>query len=131
MMNFQNLTNDNIELYCVQNYDNPQCLSYEDYQNDMRRFKYIKRLLNQYRNSNILKIRLLLNHIIMIYNLFNNDAATRILFFKTTPEDWDILKTLLVFLNRLPNSIVGINNSTINTIDIKSNTNIEKMLKDI
>ena len=130
-MNFQNLTNDNIELYCVQNYDNPQCLSYEDYQNDMRRFKYIKRLLNQYRNSNILKIRLLLNHIIMIYNLFNNDAATRILFFKTTPEDWDILKTLLVFLNRLPNSIVGINNSTINTIDIKSNTNIEKMLKDI
>ena len=130
-MNFQNLTSDNIDLYCVKHYDNPQCLSFDDYNNDMRRFKYIKRLLNQYRNNNILKIRLLLNHIIMVYNLFDQEAATRILFFKTPPEDWDILKTLLVFLNRLPRSIEGINNSTINTLEIKNNQAIVNMLKDI
>lgn len=130
-MNFQNLTSDNIDLYCVKHYDNPQCLSFDDYHNDMRRFKYIKRLLNQYRNNNILKIRLLLNHIIMVYNLFDQEAATRILFFKTPPEDWDILKTLLVFLNRLPRSIEGINNSTINTLEIKNNQAIVNMLKDI
>ena len=130
-MNFQNLTSDNIDLYCVKHYDNPQCLSIDDYNNDMRRFKYIKRLLNQYRNNNILKIRLLLNHIIMVYNLFDQEAATRILFFKTPPEDWDILKTLLVFLNRLPRSIEGINNSTINTLEIKNNQAIVNMLKDI
>ena len=130
-MNFQNLTSDNIDLYCVKHYDNPQCLSFDDYHNDMRRFKYIKMLLNQYRNNNILKIRLLLNHIIMVYNLFDQEAATRILFFKTPPEDWDILKTLLVFLNRLPRSIEGINNSTINTLEIKNNQAIVNMLKDI
>ena len=67
----------------------------------------------------------------MVYNLFDQEAATRILFFKTPPEDWDILKTLLVFLNRLPRSIEGINNSTINTLEIKNNQAIVNMLKDI
>lgn len=130
-MNFQNLTSENIELYCVKHYDNPQCLSYDDYHNDMRRFKYIKRLLNQYKNNKSFKIRLLLNHIIMIYNLFDNESATRILFFKIPPEDWNVLKTLLEFLNRLPNTINGINNSTIKTHEIKNNQDIENMLKEI
>ena len=95
-------------------YDNPQCISVEDYQTDMKRFKYIKRLLNQYNSSTDLNIRLLLNHIIMVYNLFDNQIATRILFFKIDSKYWPILKPILmrpwedriIFLKIFPPQII-------------------------
>ena len=128
---FENLDNVNIDHYCIKNYDNPQCLSIEDYHNDMRRFKYIKRLLNQYTNNSNIKIRLLLNHIIMIYNIFNNESATRILFFKINEHHWSILKTILIFLDRMPKNVYGINNRDIISSDIQLDERIVSMLRDI
>ena len=128
---FDSLDNNNIDHFCIKSYDNPQCTSLEDYHNDMRRFKYIKRLLNQYSNNNVIKIRLLLNHIIMVYNIFSNDSATRILFYKIEEKHWSILKTVLIFLNRMPKSIKGINNQDIVSTDIKLDEHIVTMLREI
>ena len=97
-MNFANINDENIDLYCIKNYNNPQCISIEDYNNDMRRFKYIKRLLNQYANGNEIKIRLLVNHIIMIYNIFDRLSATRILFYRLHTRTLVCFKNYLNFL---------------------------------
>ena len=118
-MDFTNLTPENIDLYCMHNYDNPQCTSIEDYHNDMKRFKYIKRLLNQYESTKTLKVRLLLNHVIMIYNIFNNKAATRIWFFKLQSNYWPILKPLLIFLHMMPLRVTGIHSKDILNSDIQ------------
>ena len=128
---FDDLNDSNIEPFCIKYYNNPQCLSMEDYHNDMRRFKYIKRLLNQFSNNNEIKVRLLLNHIIMVYNIFDNEAATRILFYKIDENHWDILKTVLIFLNRMPKNIKGINSRNIITSDIQLNDIIVTMLREI
>ena len=128
---YDDLNDSNIEPYCIKHYDNPQCLAMEDYHNDMRRFKYIKRLLNQFSNDNEIKVRLLLNHIIMVYNIFDNEAATRILFFKIDSKHWDILKTVLIFLNRMPKNIKGINSRNIIASDIQLNDKIVTMLREI
>ena len=125
------LNDSNIEPFCIKYNNNPQCLSMEDYHNDMRRFKYIKRLLNQFSNNNEIKVRLLLNHIIMVYNIFDNEAATRILFYKIDENHWDILKTVLIFLNRMPKNIKGINSRNIITSDIQLNDKIVTMLREI
>ena len=112
-------------------YDNPQCISIEDYHNDMKRFKYIKRLLNQYSHSNELKMRLLLNHIIMVYNFFDNQAATRILFFKIDLNYWSILKPILIFLKLMPDMIKGINGYNIRSSDIQLHNLTVKQLREI
>ena len=130
-MNFANINDDNIDLYCIKHYDNPQCISIEDYNNDMRRFKYIKRLLNQYANGNEIKIRLLVNHIIMIYNIFDLQSATRILFYKLPEEHWSVLKTILIFLNRMPKIVYGINNTNLISSDIQIDNVIANQLREI
>lgn len=130
-MNFANINDDNIDLYCIKHYDNPQCISIEDYNNDMRRFKYIKRLLNQYANGNEIKIRLLVNHIIMIYNIFDLQSATRILFYKLPEEHWSVLKTILIFLNRMPKIVYGINNTNLISSDIQIDDVIANQLREI
>tara|TARA_R110000824_G_scaffold227224_1_gene415056 strand:+ start:118 stop:465 length:348 start_codon:yes stop_codon:yes gene_type:complete len=112
-------------------YDNPQCISVEDYQTDMKRFKYIKRLLNQYNSSTDLKIRLLLNHIIMVYNLFDNQIATRILFFKIDPKYWPILKPILIFLKLMPDMIRGIDGNNIRSSDIQLHNLTVTQLREI
>tara|TARA_R100000353_G_scaffold166486_1_gene128049 strand:+ start:278 stop:670 length:393 start_codon:yes stop_codon:yes gene_type:complete len=130
-MNFANINDENIDLYCIKNYSNPQCISIEDYNNDMRRFKYIKRLLNQYANGNEIKIRLLVNHIIMIYNIFDRLSATRILFYKLPQEHWSVLKTILIFLNRMPKIVYGINNTNLISSDIQIDDVIANQLREI
>ena len=130
-MNFANINDENIDLYCIKNYNNPQCISIEDYNNDMRRFKYIKRLLNQYANGNEIKIRLLVNHIIMIYNIFDLQSATRILFYKLPEEHWSVLKTILIFLNRMPKIVYGINNTNLISSDIQIDDVIANQLREI
>tara|TARA_B100000925_G_scaffold113949_1_gene84368 strand:+ start:884 stop:1246 length:363 start_codon:yes stop_codon:yes gene_type:complete len=99
---FEKLTNDNIVMFAIKHYDNPQCEGENEFQDDMKRFKYVKRLLRKYKDSGELKERLILNHLIVIFNVFGPDAGSTLLLFKIEPEFWDVLKTFMLFLNALP-----------------------------
>ena len=104
-MRFNELNEDNFLLFAIKHYDTPNAVTKDDFLEALKRFKYIKRLLKRYDKTGILKTHLLLNHIIVVYNIFG-DAATPILFFKIEPEYWKYLKSFVIFLNRLePNSI--------------------------
>ena len=100
-MIFNELNSDNFLLFAVKNYENPQAVTKEDFDKDLNHFKYIKRLLRKYKNGDELKIHLLLNHFIILYNIFG-EATTPMLFFKVDQDLWSTLKTFVVFLNRLP-----------------------------
>ena len=89
-------------MYAMKHYDNPQCIGMDEFQEDLNRIKYIKRLFRKYKNNDILRERLILNHIIIFYNVFGLESGTRILFYKIESEIHDLLKTFLVYLNYLP-----------------------------
>lgn len=95
-------TADNFEAYAVENYTNRRCLSSQEYYEDLGRLKYIKRLLRRYKRTGELKERLILNHLISFYNVFDMAAANRMMFFKIEEELHSYLKTFLVYLNYLP-----------------------------
>ena len=95
------LTDDNFLLYAMHHYDNPQCHSVQEFEEDLKRFLYLRKLLSRYRSSGELRERLILNHIIVLYNLFG-DATTDMLFHKVDKDDWSILSTFLVYINRMP-----------------------------
>ena len=99
---FEKLTNDNITMFAIKHYDNPQCEGEVEFHDDMKRFKYIKRLLRKYQDSGELKERLILNHLIVVFNVFGAEAGSTLLLFKLEPEFWGVLKTFMVFLNMLP-----------------------------
>jgi len=99
---FDTLNRRNFELYAAQNYNNPECLDIEEFKEDLARFKYLKRLLRRYEIADDLQIRLILNHIIVLYNVFGIEAANRMLWYKIEPEHWTYIKPFLVFLNYLP-----------------------------
>ena len=99
---FEKLTNDNIIMFAIKHYDNPQCEGEAEFHDDMKRFKYIKRLLRKYQETGVLKERLILNHMIVINNVFGADAASTLLLFKIEPEFWSVLKSFMKFLNMLP-----------------------------
>ena len=99
---FENLTKDNIMMYAIQHYHNPSCEGMGEFNDDMKRFKYIKRLFRKYKDTGILKDRLLLNHIIVLNNLFGAEASSTLLFFKTEQVHWPALKGFLEFLNIMP-----------------------------
>ena len=101
-MIFDDLNEKNFLLYAMKEYNNPQCTEVEEFNDDLKKIKYIKRLLNQYVSEGVLKERLLLNHIIVFYNVFPPAAATRILFFKIEEKFWPILKPFLFYLKVLP-----------------------------
>lgn len=100
----QKLSEDNFLLYAMHHYDNPQCHSVEEFEDDLKRFLYIKKLFNRYSSVGELRERLILNHIIVIYNVFG-DAATKMLFYKIEEKYWSVLATFLVYLNRMPEHI--------------------------
>jgi hypothetical protein len=100
-MIFDELNGDNFLLFAIKNYENPQAVTKEDFEKDLNHFKYIKRLLKRYRREGELKTHLLLNHFIVLYNIFG-EAATPMLFFKIEKELWSSLKSFIIFLNRLP-----------------------------
>ena len=100
-MIFNELNEDNFLLFAIKNYENPQAVTKEDFDRDINHFKYIKRLLKRYKNTGVLKTHLLLNHFIILYNLFG-DATTPMLFYKIDEELWSTMKTFIIFLNRLP-----------------------------
>ena len=101
-MIFDDLNEKNFLLYAMKEYNNPQCTEIEEFNDDLKKIKYIKRLLNQYVSEGVLKERLLLNHIIIFYNVFPPAAATRILFFKIEEKFWPILKPFLFYLKLMP-----------------------------
>jgi hypothetical protein len=101
-MIFDDLNEKNFLLYAMKEYNNPQCTEVEEFNDDLKKIKYIKRLLNQYVSEGVLKERLLLNHIIVFYNVFPPAAATRILFFKIEEKFWPMLKPFLFYLKLMP-----------------------------
>ena len=100
-MIFTELTSENFLLFAIKHYENPQAVTKEDFEKDLNHFKYIKRLLKRYRNTGELKAHLLLNHFIILYNIFG-EGTTAMLFYKIEKEMWDVMKTFVVFLNKLP-----------------------------
>jgi hypothetical protein len=100
-MIFSELNKDNFLLFAIKNYENPQALTEKDFQKDLGHFKYIKRLLKKYKSTGILKTHLLINHFIILYNIFG-DATTPMLFHKIDSDLWGCLKVFILFLNRLP-----------------------------
>lgn len=99
---FEELSDENFELYATKNYNNPQCLDVEEFYDDLARFKYVKRLLRRYKQTGEIQERLVLNHLIVIYNVFGIEAANRMTFFRLESELWPALKTFLIFLQYLP-----------------------------
>ena len=100
-MKFDDLNEDNFQIFAIKNYENPQAITREDFDKDLNHFRYIKRLLKRYKSSGELKVHLLINHFIILYNIFG-EAATPMLFYKIEEDLWGIVKTFIVFLNRLP-----------------------------
>jgi hypothetical protein len=100
-MIFNELNEENFLLFAIKNYENAQAVTKEDFDKDLHHFKYIKRLLKRYKNTGELKTHLLLNHFIILYNIFG-EAATPMLFFKIDSDLWSSMKTFIMFLNKLP-----------------------------
>jgi hypothetical protein len=100
-MRFDELNEDNYLLFAIKFYDNPQAVTKDDFEDDLKRIKYVKRLLKRYKNTGVLKIHLILNHLTVLFNVFD-DAAVPLLFYNLERELWTYIKSFLVFLNRLP-----------------------------
>jgi hypothetical protein len=116
------LTEENFLLFAAKHYDNPTCGSTKEFYEDLARFKYLKRLFKRYNRNFELKERLILNHIIVLYNVFGVKPCNEMMFFKMEEEDWSTVKTFLVFLNYLPES---------DKVEIPINEDIAKVLRNI
>ena len=130
-MSFEILDDNNFLLYAAKHYDNPQCYELSEFQDDLKRFKYLKRLFGKYQESDELKERLILNHIIVLYNVFG-EATTRMLFFKLVGYH-SYLKPFLVLLGYMPEKITGIggDNKTYYSSDIHMDEYIVRVLRKI
>ena len=126
------LDESNFVLYCAKHYDNPQCSGTEEFYEDLKRIKYIKKLFTRYEITGELKERLILNHIIILNNVFGPTATVRILFFKM-PKYLVYLKPFFILLNILPKVVYGVGKEThnINTDEIKMDMSIVEALRKI
>jgi hypothetical protein len=100
-MRFDELNESNYLLFAIKFYNNPQSVTRDDFESDLKRIRYIKRLLKRYKKEGELKIHLILNHLIILFNVFN-DATVPLLFYNLEPELWPCIKSFLIFLNRIP-----------------------------
>ena len=91
-------------MFAIKHYDNPQAVGEKEFYDDMKRFKYLKRLFKKHTKTGILKERLIMNHIIVLANVFGPDAAKVLLFYKVGQEYWSTLKTFLIFLKYMDTS---------------------------
>ena len=130
-MIFDDLNEGNFLMYSMKEYNNIQCIDVEEFYDDLKKIKYIKRLFNIYKNDGQLKERLILNHLITWYNVFSSQAGTRILFYKIEEQFWPMLKTFLIFLDRMPTTIESIRGSVIKSTDIKLDDGIVARLRTI
>ena len=103
MMKFNELTEDNLFLYAAKHYYKPQFSDIEEFYEDLKRFKYIKRLVNRYLDSGELGERLILNHLIVIFNSFGIEASLNMLDLKLDDKHWPIIKPFLIFLKYIEN----------------------------
>ena len=122
MADFKILTSETIDIFAKRHYDNPADVNSQEFDDDMKRFKYLKRLFRKYDTSKDFKARLIVNHIIILRNVFGIDAATTLLFFKIDKEHWSMLKTILIFLNYMPDGEL---------IDVEVNQDIMTELRKI
>lgn len=129
-MSFGNLTTDNIMLYAVKAYDKPNIIMSE-FKDDMKRFNYLKRLFRRYRKYGELREQLVLNHLVVLYNVFGPEVATRLLFFKMSKDDYSPLKTYLLFLNMMPDRIFGIKGADILSSSIPVDMRVAESLRKI
>ena len=129
-MSFDDLTSENFLLYAVKAYDKPNCIMSE-FKEDMKRFNYLKRLFKRYRKVGELREQLVLNHLVVICNVFGPEVATRILFFKMSKDDYSALKTYLLFLNLMPEKVLGIKGKDILSSDILVDMDIAETLREI
>lgn len=126
----ENLHDDNFLIYAMKVYDKPNVILSE-FEEDLNRIKYVKRLIKRYKINGDLKERLILNHIIILGNVFGVEATVRMLFFKLDEEDYTILKTFLLYLDYMPKIVSGINGRNIYSGDISVDLFIGKRLRDI
>ena len=127
---FENLNEENFIMYAMKCYTSPHCIMSE-FESDIKRTKYLKRLFRRYKVTKSLKERLILNHIILLNNVFGTEPTARILFYKIDERDYDILKTFLSYLNILPDEIVGINGKNLDVSTIPIEPNIAEILRRI
>lgn len=128
---FGNLNKNNFLLYATKYYDNPNCSSVAEFKSDLKRIKYIKRLLNRYLKRGSIKERLILNHIIIMRNCFGVEMTTKMLFFKLEKELYPALKTFLVFLDMIPEKIYDVGEEIINCVEIPIDPKIANALRKI
>ena len=121
------LNDDNFTIYAMKCYSSPNCIMSE-FESDIKRTKYLKRLFRRYKVTKSLKERLILNHLILLNNVFGPEPTSRILFYRIDERDYDILKTFLVYLNIMPEVITGIRGKTIQSEDILVEPNILEIL---
>lgn len=126
------LTEENFTIFAIKHYDNPACKGMSEFNDDIKRFRYLKRLFRKYKAGKGLKERLILNHIIVIYNLFGAEASTRMLFYKIEKKYWAQLKTFLVFLNVMPIGIeIRAHGSVVQGYEIPLDEEVSNVLKSI
>lgn len=124
------LNDNNFLIYAAKAYDKPNAIQSE-FEEDLNRIKYIKRLIKRYKINGDLKERLILNHIIILGNVFGIEATVKMLFFKLEDDDYDVLKTFLLFLNYMPKIVSGIRGKNIYSADVTVNLFVGKRLRDI
>ena len=123
----ERLTNENFIQYAMRHYDNNQCATVAEFEEDLKRFLYLKKLFSRYRVNGELRERLILNHIIVLYNIFGS-ACTNMLFFKVDEESWGQLVTFLVYLERMPDELPQ---HGIALSDVELDDGIIKVLREI
>jgi hypothetical protein len=124
---FDDLNEENFLIYAMKCYTSPNCIMSE-FEGDIKRTKYLKRLFRRYKVTKSLKERLIINHIILLNNVFGPEATSRILFYRTDERDYDILKTFLCYLKIMPEMIYGINGKNISSYDIPMDANVAEIL---
>jgi hypothetical protein len=127
---FDDLNDENFMMYAMKCYNSPNCIMSE-FEGDIKRTKYLNRLFRRYKVSKSLKERLILNHIILLNNVFGPEVTSRILFYRIDERDYDILKTFLLYLNLMPDMVYGINGNNIRTSEIPVDMNIAEILRKI
>jgi hypothetical protein len=125
------LNDDNFVMYAIKHYDNKNCTGLTEFYDDLNKFKYLKRLFKKFNDKGELRERLILNHIIVIYNLFGVEAATKMLFYKIEKQYWSQLKTFLVFLNFMPRLVIVSKEIHIKDSDINIDESILETLKNL
>jgi hypothetical protein len=125
---FDDLNDENFVIYAMKCYDSPNCVMSE-FEGDIKRTKYLKRLFRRYKITKSLKERLILNHIILLNNVFGPEPTARILFYRIDERDYDILKTFLMYLNLLPDVVRGIKGKNIKTDAISVDMDIAEILR--